>query len=65
MDRIQLNTLIVNDDDMECQKDKSEITLDDIKLSKVGFIAEDLAKYDAIIYKGKYGIKLLKKKKKK
>jgi hypothetical protein len=60
MDRMQLNTLIVNDDDMECQKDKSEITLDDIKLSKVGFIAEDLAKYDAIIYKGKYGIKLLK-----
>lgn len=63
MDRKLLNTLIVNDDDLECRKKEErekEITLDDIKLSSVGFKAADLEKFDIIVYKGKLGKKALK-----
>ena len=60
MDRKLLNTLIVNDNDLECRKEVKEITLDDIKLSSVGFKAADLEKFDIIVYKGKLGKKALK-----
>ena len=60
MDRKILNTLIVNDNDLECRKEEKEITLDDIKLSSVGFKAADLEKFDIIVYKGKLGKKALK-----
>ena len=60
MDRKLLNTLIVNDNDLECRKEEKEITLNDIKLSSVGFKAADLEKFDIIVYKGKLGKKALK-----
>ena len=60
MDRKLLNTLTVNDNDLECRKEEKEITLDDIKLSSVGFKAADLEKFDIIVYKGKLGKKALK-----
>lgn len=60
MDRKLLNTLIVNDNDLECRKEEKEIILDDIKLSSVGFKAADLEKFDIIVYKGKLGKKALK-----
>ena len=60
MDRKLLNTLIVHDNDLECRKEEKEITLDDIKLSSVGFKAADLEKFDIIVYKGKLGKKALK-----
>ena len=60
MDRKLLNTLIVNDNDLECRKEEKEITLDDIKLSSVGFKAADLEKFDIIVYKRKIGKKALK-----
>lgn len=58
MERKMINTLIVNDDDLECTK--KDRTLDDINLSKVGFLMKDLAKFDLIVYKGKLGQKVLK-----
>ena len=58
MERKQINTLIVNDDDLECTK--KERTLEDINLSKVGFLMKDLNKFDLIVYKGKLGQKILK-----
>ena len=60
MDRKLLNTLIVNDNDLECRKEEKEITLDDIKLWSVGFKAADLEKFDIIVYKGKLGKKAFK-----
>ena len=57
-----LSTLIVNDDDLECRKgkEKKEIKLEDIKLSSVGFVMNDLEKFDLIIYKGRLGKKVLR-----
>ena len=62
MERKNLSTLIVNDDDLECRKNKEEksISLDDIKLSSVGFLMKDMEKFDLIVYKGKLGKKVLK-----
>ena len=60
MDRKLLNTLIVNDNDLECRKEEKEITLDYIKLLSVCFKAADLEKFDIIVYKGKLGKKALK-----
>ena len=60
MDRKLLNTLIVNDNDLECRKEEKEITLDDIKLSSVGFKEADLENFDILVYKEKLGKKALK-----
>lgn len=62
MERKMLSTLIVNDDDLECRKgkEKKEIKLEDIKLSSVGFVMNDLEKFDLIIYKGRLGKKVLR-----
>jgi hypothetical protein len=62
MERRTLSTLIVNDDDLECRKgkEKKEIKLEDIKLSSVGFVMNDLEKFDLIVYKGRLGKKVLR-----
>ena len=62
MERKMLSTLIVNDDDLECRKKKKkkEIKLEDIKLSSVGFVMNDLEKFDLIVYKGRLGKKVLR-----
>ena len=62
MEKRRLSTLIVNDDDLECRKEKKkkEIKLEDIKLSSVGFIMSDLEKFDLIVYKGRLGKKVLR-----
>lgn len=60
MERKQLSTLVVDDNDMDCRKDKSEMTLDDITLGKVGFVSSDLEKFDLIVYKGRLGTKVLR-----
>lgn len=60
MERKQLSTLVVDDHDMDCRKDKSEMTLDDITLGKVGFVSSDLEKFDLIVYKGRLGTKVLR-----
>ena len=60
MKKLTLNTLLVNDDDLECEKPKEEVTLDDIYLCRVGFIASDLERFDMVIYKGRLGQKILK-----
>lgn len=60
MERKLINTLIVNDDDLDCRKDKKEMSLDDIKLSQVGFKLSDLEKFDIIVYKGRLGKKTLR-----
>lgn len=59
--RIVSNVLIVDDNDLDCKKkDEKEITLDEINIAKLGFIAGDLKGYDIIIYSGKLGKKLLR-----
>lgn len=60
MDRIIENILIVNDDDLECNKDQKEIELDDIKLNNVGFVTKDLEQFKVIVYKGRLGKKVLR-----
>lgn len=60
MDRKTLNTLIVDDNDLECECKTVDLTIDSINLSHVGFVANDLSKYDLIIYKGSKGTKILK-----
>lgn len=60
MKRLTALTLIVDDNDLECKKDRSEVRLEDIKLSSVGFVASDLDRYDMIIYLGRLGKKILR-----
>lgn len=60
MDRIIEKILIVNDDDLECNKDQKEIELDDIKLNNVGFVIKDLEQFKVIVYKGRLGKKVLR-----
>ena len=60
MDRIIEKILIVNDDDLECNKDQKEIELDDIKLNNVGFVTKDLEQFKVIVYKGRLGKKGLR-----
>lgn len=62
MKRKNLNTLVVNDDDLECRygKENKSIEIKDIKLTSLGFILPDLDKYDLIIYNGRLGQKILR-----
>ena len=60
MDRRIMNTLLVNDDDLECNCDK--LTLDEINISTLGFAGVDLERFDLIFYIGKRGTKLIKSK---
>ena len=60
MNRRTLNTLFVNDNDLDCKKKSEEITLSDINLGSLGFILDDLKNYDLIIYQGSHGTKILR-----
>lgn len=59
MDRRVINTLFVNDDDLDCKK---ILELKDMNLASLGFVFGDLTKYDMIVYIGKLGVKVLKSK---
>ena len=60
MERRMINTLIVNDQDLNCNCDS--LTLDEINISKLGFVNADLDKFDLIVYKGKRGSKVVRTK---
>lgn len=60
MDRRKINTLIVGDEDLECNSDS--ITLTDLGVKNLGFNIEDLKEFDLIIYSGKRGVKILRSK---
>lgn len=61
MNRRTLNTLIVGDQDLDCQgKNKKIPELENINLSSLGFVMRDLEKYDCIIYQGSRGKKILR-----
>lgn len=60
MKRLTMNTLVINDEDLECKKKEDERTLDDITISKTNFSMFNLEKYDLIVYKGSLGIKILR-----
>lgn len=57
MERRIINTLIVNDNDLDCKK---ELTLDNLTIASLGFISSDLAKFELIVYSGSKGVKILK-----
>ena len=58
MDRRVIKTLIVDDNDLNCDcKDK---TIDDISIVNVGFSVSVLDSFDMIIYNGTKGAKILK-----
>lgn len=59
MERRVINTLIVDDNDLDCKKD---LTLDSISLSSLGFILGDLSKFDLVVYNSSLGCKILKSK---
>lgn len=59
MERRDLRTLILNDDDLNCD-DKKKTTLSDLKLVHIGIKLEDMSNFDLIVYKGKKGTKILK-----
>ena len=46
MERIIMNTLIVNDDDLDC--DCKETTLDNMTIANVGFRLPDIEKFDIV-----------------
>lgn len=58
MKKVQMKSLLVNDNDLECNCDK--LTLTDMSLCNVGFNEKDLEDYDLVIYVGMKGQKILK-----
>lgn len=60
MIRKSLNTLIVNDDDLECECKKKDLDINSINITHLGFRVNDLDSYDLIIYKGVKGTKIIK-----
>jgi len=60
MDRRIIKTLIVDDDDMNC--DCSTKTINEINISNVGFSVAILDSFDMIIYDGSKGTKIIKSK---
>lgn len=58
MERLILNTLIINDDDLDC--DCKETTLENMTIANVGFRLPDIERFDMVIYKGKRGQKILR-----
>lgn len=60
MERKLYNTLVVNDDDLDCKKPEETRTLSDIQLSSIGFLVPDLDNYDMVLYSGSLGKKVLK-----
>ena len=60
MNKCMLNTLIVDDNDLECKCKIGEVSLHDLSLEHVSFNREDMIKFDLIIYQGEKGCKILK-----
>lgn len=60
MDRRLINTLIVNDNDVDCNSDK--LTLTDLTIQNLNFILDDLKSFELIVYSGKRGTKVLRSK---
>lgn len=58
MNKFTLKTLVVNDDDLNCESDK--VPLLAIGLKNLNFLEKDLKEYDLIVYQGKRGCKILK-----
>jgi hypothetical protein len=59
MERRELKTLLVNDEDLDCEFKKS-VTLTDLNLSHLGINIDDMKNFDLIVYKGKKGTKILR-----
>ena len=60
MDRRLINTLIVNDNDLECKSET--LTLHDLNITHLNFKSEDLQIFDLIVYTGKLCTKILRSK---
>jgi len=60
MERIKINALIVNDDDLDC--DCKDLSITDLNLANVGFRLADIERFDMVVYKGKKGEKILRSK---
>jgi len=58
MDRRVIKTLIINDDDLNC--DCSSKTLEDINITSIGFSVSVIDSFDMIIYDGSKGTKIVK-----
>jgi hypothetical protein len=58
MKKFLIQTLTVNDDDLNCKDLSKEI--ETIDLGTLGFVSSDLDKFQSIIYVGARGIKVLK-----
>lgn len=58
MERRVVNTLIVDDNDLDCNCEK--VTLDNMTILNLGFISKDIEKFDLIVYVGKRGTKVLR-----
>ena len=58
MERRVMNTLILGDEDMNCDcKDK---TINDLNITMIGLNLSSLDKFDLIVYHGKKGVKILR-----
>ena len=58
MKKYNIQTLIVNDDDLNCKDMSKEI--DSINLGTLSFVSSDLDKFQSIIYSGARGMRVLK-----
>ena len=58
MDRRVIKTLIINDDDLNC--DCSSKPLEDINITSIGFSVSVIDSFDMIIYDGSKGTKIVK-----
>jgi hypothetical protein len=58
MKKFLIQTLTVNDDDLNCKDLSKEI--ETIDLGTLGFVSSDLDKFQSIIYSGSRGMKVLK-----
>jgi hypothetical protein len=58
MKKYTIQTLVVNDDDLNCKDMSKEI--ETINLGTLAFVSSDLEKFQSIIYSGARGVKILK-----
>lgn len=60
MERRVIKTLIVGDNDLDCNCDK--VTIDNMTILNLNFVWKDIEDYELILYKGKRGTKILRSK---
>ncbi len=60
MKRLILNTLILNDNYLECIEVQKQKTLTDLNLTHFSFSQSDYEKFELIVYEGSRGTKILK-----